>query len=264
MSSPFPPRPNLENLRKQAKRLHRQLKAGEAKAVARVRRGLPRLSQVPEAEIPESSVTLQEAQHVLAVEYGCAHWKELLAHTGDIRPMERKPLRHQIQIRVSLEGLAWEANQLLWMVTHGEGWGVPRIMKKLPRLAGVSEEDVPNAGVTLEEARQVVAVDYGYADWAELEADLGQLPPVRQFEDLTELEDEEIRRLIFRFGRDRLAVALKAATDRLKDRFQTNTSEAEWQALTDAMEELGPMPLSWVQEVQNEILKHYRTEDTFV
>lgn len=260
----LPSRPNLENLRKRAKHLHRQLEAGDREAVARVRRGLPRLSQVPEAEIPESGVTLQEAQHVVAVEYGFAHWKQLLAHTGDTRPMKPKPLRHQIQIRISLDGLTWEADKLLWMATHGEGWGVPRILKKLPRLAGLTEADVPGAGVTLEEARQVVAVDYGYADWAELEADLGQLPPVRQFEDLADLEDEEIRRLYFRYGRDRLAVCMKAASERLKDRFQATTSEAEWQALTEAMEELGPMPLSWVQEVQNEILKHYRTEDTFV
>ena len=260
-TSQLPPQPNLENLRKQAKHLHRQFKSGDSQAVARVCRGLPRLSRVPETGVPAAGVTLQDAQHVLAVEYGFAHWKELLAHTGDTRPMKTKPLRHRIYIRPSLGGLTREADRFLEMATRGEGWAVPHIIRALPRLAGVAEEDIASAGVTLEEARQVVAVDYGYTNWAELEADLGQLPPIRQFEDLASLEDEEIRRLVFRFGRDRLARALKQVSDQLEGRFRANMAEAEWQSLTDAIEKLGPTPME-VEAAQIDILRHYYSEDS--
>ena len=260
----LPSRPSLENLRKQAKHLHRRLKSGEAEAVSRIRRGLPRLSQVPDADVPTAAVTLQEAQHVIAVEYGFAHWKQLLAHTGGTRPVERKPLRHRAYIRPSLSGLTLEAQRFLEMATAGEGWAVPHIIRALPRLADVPKEEISKASVTLEEARDVVAIDYGYDDWAALETDLGQLCPIREFEDLADLEDEEIRRLIFRFGRDRLAMALKQARARLKDRFRANMAAAEWQALEHATEELGPEPLSKVEEAQTEILRHYRSEDPLV
>jgi len=260
----LPAQPNLENLKKQAKRLHRRLKAGDPDAVSRVRAGLPRLSQTPESDIPSARVTLQEAQHVLAVEYGYANWKELLARTGDNRPMKRQPLRHRAHIRPSLQNLTQEAQRFMEMAAAGKGWAVPHIKRDLPRLADVPEEEIAQAGVTLEEARQVVAHDYGYEDWAELEADLGQLRPVHRFEDLADLEDDEIRDVIWRLGRDRLAVALKAVSDHFKDRFRTSMSDAEWQALIEAMEELGPTPLSEVETLQTEILRQYRSDDPLV
>ena len=99
----------------------------------------------------------------------------------------------------------------------------------------------------VQETQQVVAADYGYLDWATLEAEIGKLHPVATFEDFAELEDHEIQQVIFRLGRDRLAVALKGASDRLEERFRANMSAQAWRALTDAMDELGPLPLSAVE-----------------
>ncbi|MFH1570950.1 MAG: FliG C-terminal domain-containing protein [Gemmatimonadota bacterium] len=260
----LPARPNLDNLRKQAKRLHRQLRDGDPAAVARGRRGLPRLSETPDAEVPLARVTLQEVQHVVAVEYGFAHWKELLAQVGGASTPRGRPRRHVMHIRPGLPNVTREAEWLLRLVQEGRGWSVPRIKRGLPRLAHVPESEVPDAGVTLEEARQVVAADYGYAGWAELEADLGQLRPVTTFEDLAGLEDDEIRQVVFRLGRDKLAIALRAVSPRCTDRFRACMSQDEWQALTAAMEELGPMPLSQVEAAQTRILQQYRSDDPLV
>ena len=41
-------------------------------------------------------------------------------------------------------------------------------------------------------------------------------------------------------------------------------SDAEWQALIEAMEELGPTPLSEVETLQTEILRQYRSDDPLV
>lgn len=257
---PLPP--NLENLKKQAKRLHKRLRSGDPETVSRLRRGLPRLSRTAAAEVPAAGVTLQEAQHVLAVEYGYANWKELIAMTGDTQPTRRK-IRN-IPIRPGLPNLQRDAEFLHSGTLEGRPWCVPRIKRHIPRLANLADEEIPGAGVTLEEARHAVAMDYGYADWRSLEAELSQLKPVDAFEDLAELEDDEIREVIVRLGRDKLAVVFKAASERFKDRFLDNMSAAEWQALKDAMKELGPMPLSEVQAAQARLLQHYRSDDPLV
>ena len=67
-SKSLPARPSLESLRKQAKKLARDVAAGNAEAVARAR------AQLPNAELPLSR---RDAQLVLAREYGFAGWKDL-------------------------------------------------------------------------------------------------------------------------------------------------------------------------------------------
>jgi hypothetical protein len=68
----LPARPSLESLRKQAKQLARDVAAGDADAVARVRAHLPRVV------LP---LTQRNAQLVIAREYGFAGWQEL---TGEV------------------------------------------------------------------------------------------------------------------------------------------------------------------------------------
>jgi len=68
-ASKLPDRPSLESLRKQAKKLTRDIAAGDADAIARAR------AQLPQAELPLSQ---RDAQLVLAREYGFPGWKDLL------------------------------------------------------------------------------------------------------------------------------------------------------------------------------------------
>ncbi len=68
-TSKLPSRPSLESLRKQAKKLAREIAAGDAVAIARAR------AQAPQAELPLSQ---RDAQHVLAREYGFAGWQDLV------------------------------------------------------------------------------------------------------------------------------------------------------------------------------------------
>ncbi len=69
----LPPRPSLESLRKQAKKLARDTAAGEASAIARARVQLPRV------ELP---LTQRNAQLVIAREYGYAGWQDLPAEVS--------------------------------------------------------------------------------------------------------------------------------------------------------------------------------------
>jgi hypothetical protein len=69
----LPARPSLESLRKQAKKLARDVAAGDAGAIARARVYLPR------ADLP---LTQRNAQLVIAREYGYAGWQELTAEVS--------------------------------------------------------------------------------------------------------------------------------------------------------------------------------------
>src|SRR6478735_5034046 len=72
-SKSLPARPSLESLRKQAKKLARDIAAGDAAAIARVRVHLPHV------DLP---LTQRHAQLVIAREYGYAGWQDLTAEVG--------------------------------------------------------------------------------------------------------------------------------------------------------------------------------------
>jgi hypothetical protein len=76
----LPPTPSLEQLKKQAKDLRRACRDGQAAALARACQYLPRLGGAQAAEA--TGISLQECQHVVAVEYGFKDWKVLAAAVG--------------------------------------------------------------------------------------------------------------------------------------------------------------------------------------
>ena len=77
MTRVLPPNPSLEQLKKQAKDLRREHESASPQAAERIAAHLPRLSSKTEGEILQGEFSLQEAQHVIACEYGCRHWEML-------------------------------------------------------------------------------------------------------------------------------------------------------------------------------------------
>jgi len=72
-SKSLPPRPSLESLRKQAKKLARDIDAGDTDAIARAQ------LQLPGVELP---LTQRNAQLVIAREYGYSGWQNLTAEVS--------------------------------------------------------------------------------------------------------------------------------------------------------------------------------------
>jgi hypothetical protein len=72
----LPHRPNLEQLRKQAKDLHRAHRAGDPSCCSTLR-WLSRFAKADDALILGSQVSLQEVQHALAMDYGFVHWASM-------------------------------------------------------------------------------------------------------------------------------------------------------------------------------------------
>ena len=91
-ASRLPARPSLEQLRKQAKHLLREFRAGDASASSRVRAVLPRVID------GASALALADAQFVLAREYGFQSWAALVHHLERLAPSSASPA-HRPPIR---------------------------------------------------------------------------------------------------------------------------------------------------------------------
>ena len=78
------------------------------------------------------------------------------------------------------------------------------------------------------------------------------------FEDISKLSDREIQTLMREVDQKDLVVALKGASDEMKDKVLGNMSERVRTFITEEMEFQGPMRLSEVEEVQLRITQQVR------
>jgi hypothetical protein len=108
-SKSLPPRPSLESLRKQAKKLARDIAGGDAGAIARAR------AQLPQVALP---LTQRNAQLVIAREYGCAGWQDLTAEVS-------KRLGH---------GLEWAATQARRVIHDNDVERLKQLLIEYPAL----------------------------------------------------------------------------------------------------------------------------------
>jgi hypothetical protein len=74
MAKTLPARPHLDQLKKQAKELLKNYQANDGETLARIRANVPRLAEKSDGDIAKERFVLQDAQHVLAREYGFADW----------------------------------------------------------------------------------------------------------------------------------------------------------------------------------------------
>src|SRR5215475_5077639 len=108
-ASKLPPRPSLESLRKQAKKLARDTAASNAAAIARAR------AQLPQAELPLSQ---RDAQLVLAREYGFPGWQDLVK---------------EVKQRLG-KGLDWAVSQARRIIHDNDIEGLRQLLAEYPAL----------------------------------------------------------------------------------------------------------------------------------
>ena len=82
-SRSLPPRPNLEQLKKQAKTLLKAHRSGDVATIPRLRQGISNLSAASDTEILNTKFSLLDAQLVIAREQGFQNWQELEAAVQD-------------------------------------------------------------------------------------------------------------------------------------------------------------------------------------
>jgi ankyrin repeat protein len=81
-SQQLPERPNLEQLKNQAKSLLRAARAKDPEALARFQ-AVPALARIVSAQTGGENLALHDAQFVIAREYGFKSWKELREHVEE-------------------------------------------------------------------------------------------------------------------------------------------------------------------------------------
>ena len=78
--SSLPARPNIEYLKNQAKYLLKAYRAGHPSALERFRLTTRHYSRLPDDDLVRPSLSLGDAQHVLAAEYGFHSWLHMRNH----------------------------------------------------------------------------------------------------------------------------------------------------------------------------------------
>ena len=108
-SKSLPARPSLESLRKQAKRLARDIAAGDAAAIARAR------AHLSNVRLP---LTQRNAQLVIAREYGYAGWQDLTAEVS----------------KRSGRGLEWAVTQARGVIHDNDVERLKQLLAEYPAL----------------------------------------------------------------------------------------------------------------------------------
>jgi hypothetical protein len=164
----LPERPNLANLRKQAKSLLTAWRAGDQQALATVRALHPRGDRLP----PNARPSLTDAQLVVARRYGFASWTRLVHYLG-LKPAARALHTMDALFQETLppagrtstvgEVLSLRAD-LVWR-THAEGH--PAAVELLVAAGGARRyQEAVARGLTLEHVRTAIAREHGFRDWA--------------------------------------------------------------------------------------------------
>ena len=119
-SKSLPARPSLESLRKQAKKLARDIAAGDAGAIARARAHLPKV------DLP---LTQRNAQLVIAREYGFAGWQDLTA---------------EVSTRLG-KGLEWAVTQARRVIHDNDVERLEQLLAEYPALLSWKDDDMTAA-----------------------------------------------------------------------------------------------------------------------
>lgn len=161
----LPARPNLDQYKKQAKELLKGIRSGDAEARDRVSRVHPRLNS-PE-RIASATVTLADAQLVIAREHGIDSWKRFTERIDTILG-ERSP--KAVWSRVEHAVLDGDAAALESLIReHGP------MLKQTPNMSWVGDLRRDSLGNRrtddgVEDARAIIAAKQDFTSWEQFVA----------------------------------------------------------------------------------------------
>jgi ankyrin repeat protein len=158
MSKQLPLNPNLVYLKKQAKALHKQMKAGEPIAITRCRQSHPQGANL-------TAPKLSDAQLIIAREHGFASWPRLKHY---VEGMRGRPLHRAFETDIAYyEGRAFGLHSVY---QTGQQRALNLIRHFHPGFTAAGDEAIKQADFTLDDARLVLAREHGFADWPALAA----------------------------------------------------------------------------------------------
>jgi len=175
--SRLPGRPSVEQLRKQAKELLRDYRAGDTTAAERLGAIIPHLANSG----PSDDVTLADAQFVLAREYGFESWAKLIIQVEFINPSDPSDRLKQYERLVKDIVVICQSDdaEALQRITDLLGRTYPypdrrtRLQQQLISLRGPASRI---ADITPADAQLIVAREFGFENWAKLAESIAQPP----------------------------------------------------------------------------------------
>jgi hypothetical protein len=176
VAGPLPDRPNVTNLRKQAKSPLAAWRAGNQQALTRVRDLHPRGERV----IATGRPALADAQLVVARGYGFASWARLVQHLR-LAP-GAQALRTMDRLFQSTLGPADEPGtvgqvldrrvEVVWRAYLDGHPAAAELLRAAG--AGPGSGEAEDRGLTIDDVRGAIAREHGFADWAAVAADRDQ------------------------------------------------------------------------------------------
>ena len=170
MSRHITPGTTLENLKREAKRWLKALRADVAEARARLERSLPHAPAIP---------TLRDVQHALAIEFGLPGWTALKERVGAQSPTRRYE-RVAEAVVIAYRTPDPSAMRIVWEhFGHRRTWDAMRRYMRLDLGKREQPESPDDDQVTLAEAQYLVARSLGFDSWRALTEALANVPPAK-------------------------------------------------------------------------------------
>lgn len=166
-TSRLPARPSLEQLRKQAKELLRNIHAGDEDAAERLRAVIPRLAD----RSLSGNATLADAQFVIAREYEFESWASLKQHI-DALPHPKLDPYESVAADIVLICRSDDSDASL-RITDLLGRSYPYADRRAQlqrHLTVVNGPETRIEDITLDDARLIIARRFGFESWVDLAA----------------------------------------------------------------------------------------------
>ena len=256
MTRTLPPNPSLEQFEKQAKDLRKGHQSVSTEAAERIKVYLPRLSAASVDEIFQGDFSLQEAQHVIACEYGCKHWQMLcnvvaadLNVLAGLRDTHIQELLRQIDQEDCTRAFNGAGSIVRWRLMSNMSQRVRTIITEeieaKPNLP--AEERVPARHKILAKALEMAAA--GQIEWVGGVDITAFAADVALFEEAIERVDFDLLAGLD----DRGAQTLLRMVDQVRERFSRNMS-ARVRGFIESEIELSQADSNYSKSVRRRIL----------
>ena len=269
MTRTLPPNPSLEQFEKQAKDLRKGHQSVSTEAAERIKVYLPRLSAASVDEILQKDFSLQEAQHVIACEYGCKHWQMLcnvvaadLNVLAGLRDTHIQELLRQIDQEDCTRAFNGAGSIVRWRLMSNMSQRVRTIITEeieaKPNMP--AEERVPARHKILAKALEMAAAGQiewvGGVDITAFAADVALFEEAIErvdFDLLAGLDDRGAQTLLRMVDQKDLVTALKGAAEPVRERFLRNMS-ARVRGFIESEIELSQADSNYSKSVRRRIL----------
>ena len=195
---------------------------------------------------PDQLYNLLKDEHPQTIAIVLVHLDTGLA--GDILALMTEDLRLDVSVRIAgldkvLSGMVDEINHVFEEILKNKETTVTRVKGGAEKLADILNQIDETAGKTL--------MDQIEADNPDLAAEIKQKMFV--FENLVLIDDRGFQKMLRRVETVDLAVALKAASDEVKDKVFRNMSARAGEMLKEEIEDMGPVRMKDVEDAQQKI-----------